>query len=80
MDQKETSPKPLIAVFCRYERDYSDLELFPRKAFKRIRSVRDVSGITFAGAIRIHDWYRADREILDAEEMLRSHQPELFNQ
>lgn len=68
----------MIAVFCRYERDFKDLEPTPRKIFRRIQSINDIRGIKFIGIIRTHDWYMGEKEIIEAYDHLRFIQPELF--
>ena len=68
----------MIAVFCRYERDYKQLEPTPRQMFKRIRSINDIRGIKFTGIIRVRDWYIGEKEINEAYDYLRFIQPELF--
>ncbi len=69
----------MIAVFCRYERDFKELEPTPRKMFRRIRGINDIRGITFTGVIKAHDWYRGEKEITEAYDHLRVRQPELFD-
>jgi len=68
----------MIAVFCRYERDFKDLEPTPSKMFRRIRSIEDIRGIKFIGIIKTYDWYRGEKEITEAYDHLRIRQPELF--
>lgn len=68
----------MIAVFCRYERDYKELEPTPRQMFKRIRSINDIRGIEFTGIIKARDWYMGEEEIEEAYDHLRIRQPELF--
>lgn len=69
----------MIAIFCRYERDFKDNEASPRKMFRRIRNINDCRGITFTGIIRYYEWYKGDKEVMDAYEYLRVVQPELFD-
>jgi len=68
----------MIAVFCRYERDFKELESTPRKMFRRIRGINDIRGIKFIGIIKVQDWYRGEKEITEAYDYLRIRQPELF--
>ena len=68
----------LCAVFCRYERDFKELNPTPRKIFRRIQSINDIRGIKFTGIIRTHDWYMGEKEITEAYDHLRFIQPELF--
>ena len=69
----------MIAVFCRYERDFKELEPTPHKMFRRIRSINDIRGIKFTGIIKAHYWYRSEKEITEAYDHLRIRQPELFD-
>jgi len=69
----------MIAIFCRYERDFKELKPTPINIFRRIRSINDIRGIKFDGIIRTFDWYRGDKEIVEAYDHLRVRQPELFD-
>lgn len=69
----------MIAVFTRYERDYNELEMTPKKMFIRVKNINDIRGRKFSGIIRAHDWYRGERDILDAYDHLRVRQPEIFD-
>lgn len=69
----------MIAVFTRYQRDYKELEMTPKKMFVRIRSIKDIIGRSFSGVVRVRDWYRGEREILEAYDYLRVRQPEIFD-
>lgn len=68
----------MIAVFCRRQRDFEELEPSPRKMFRRIKSINDLRGIQFTGIIKIYDWYR-EKDIEEAYDYLRVAQPELFD-
>lgn len=69
----------MIAVFCRYKRDFESLNTTPTKMFRRIRNINDVRGVKFTGIIKLADWYNAGHYISEAHDLLRSRQPELFN-
>ena len=69
----------MIAVFTRYQKDYKELEMTPKKMFVRIRSIKDIIGRSFSGVVRVRDWYRGEREILEAYDYLRVRQPEIFD-
>jgi len=69
----------MIAVFCRYERDFKELEPTPGKMFRRIRSINDIRGVVFTGIIKDQGWYRGEKEITEAYDHLRVRQPELFD-
>jgi hypothetical protein len=69
----------MIAVFTRYQKDYKELEMTPKKMFVRIRSTNDIRGRNFSGVVRAYDWYRGEREILEAYDYLRVRQPEIFD-
>ena len=69
----------MIAVFCRYLRDFEELEPSPRKMFIRIRNINDIRGCKFIGIIKSHDWFRGEDEMREAYDHLRVRQPELFD-
>lgn len=68
----------MIAIFCRHEGEFKELEPTPRKMFRRIRNINDIIGIKFDGIIRAHGWNGGDKEITEAYDFLRGRQPELF--
>jgi hypothetical protein len=68
-----------VAVFCRYEREFRELEMTPAKRFKRIRTINDIRGNKFNGIIRVYDWHRGGKEMLEAYDYLRIRHPELFD-
>lgn len=67
----------MIAVFCRYQRDFDTNRFLPKKMFVRIKSNQDIRGRTFTGAVLMHDWYLI-KELNEAYEDLHRRQPELF--
>lgn len=69
----------MVAVFCKYERDFKELGLTPCKMFRRIRNINDISGIKFTGIIKYHGWSNGEIEIIEAYEHLQVIQPELFD-
>jgi hypothetical protein len=69
----------LIAVFCRYERDFDDLTLAPKNMFRRIRNIDDIRGCSFIGVIGLYDWYNGEEKIMEAHDCLHIKQPELFD-
>jgi hypothetical protein len=69
----------LIAVFCRYKREFDELHAIPKGLFKRIRNIEDIRGIQFTGAIRMYDWYTGGEEMLNAHDYLMKKQPELLS-
>jgi hypothetical protein len=69
----------LIAVFCSHQRDLNQLELTPRKIFRRIKNIDDIRGIKFIGIIKMNNWRSGEEEIIKAYEYLLIEQPELFN-
>lgn len=69
----------MIAIFCKYERDFKELEFTPQKMFVKIRNVNDIRGRTFTGVLKLYDWYRGEKDMLYAYDVLRERQPELFD-
>jgi hypothetical protein len=69
----------MIAIFCKHERDFKELDPTPRKLFRQIRTINDIRGIKFDGIIKAPDWYRGNKEITEAYDHLRIRQPELFD-
>ena len=53
----------MIAVFCRHDRDFEELEPTPRKMFRRVRSINDIRSTKFTGIIRAHDWHRGGKKL-----------------
>lgn len=70
----------MIAVFCKYQRDFDELIFTPKNILKRIKNAESVFGARFDGVIRMYDWYNGDKELLNAYDVLMARQPELFKQ
>ena len=68
----------MIAVFTRSGRDFKDLELTPRKMFRRITSIDDIRGVKFLGILKTYKWWES-RQIEEAYDHLKSRHPELFD-
>jgi len=76
-----------IAVFTKFHSDLDEHDLLPADAFKIIRKVEDVRGMTFDAVILFHGWSyldfdgfnrRAVDSRIEAFEVLRQRQPNLF--
>ena len=66
----------MIAVFSKHERDFQELQLRPKKNFKRIHKANDVQGEKFEGIIFTFRWYES-KPLREAYEHLIIRQPEL---
>lgn len=68
----------MVAVFCKTIKEFRNLDVSPKRVFKRITDVNDIRGRNFIGIIRIGEWYDRD-DLVKAYEYLQLEQPELFN-
>ena len=68
----------MIAVFCRYQRDFEELGATPENMFVRVKSPNDICGRSFIGIIKCHQWYYGDRKMMEAHDELQRSKPELF--
>jgi hypothetical protein len=66
-----------IAVFTKDNQRFRNFIVGPEKDFIRVRDIEDVRGRTFDGIIAYIDWYKNEK-VLEAYEVLRQRQPELF--
>lgn len=67
----------MIAIFTQYPEEFERFRLTPRKNFRIVKSINDIRGITFTGAIMIGAWYN-DNKLADAYEALYIRQPEIL--
>lgn len=74
-----SSSGKVIAVFTATSRDFDELELTPKRLYRRIRTIDDLRGIKFGGIIKTRNWYRGEETIVEAYDYLRNKQPELFD-
>lgn len=68
----------MIAVFSRYQKDFTDLNPTPREMFVSIKSTESIRGRKFTGIIRMYGWYN-NKLVCDAYDELKKQQPELFD-
>lgn len=66
-----------IAVFCKDQRDFEELNPSPRRMFQRVKNASGLVGLKFKGIVKMYDWYK-DKDTLDAYYRLEERQPELF--
>lgn len=69
----------MIAVFTYNDHEFRDLQVTPRKNFKRIKSFNDLRGQKFSGIIRTRDWWRSSKDVEEIYEQLKMRQPELLD-
>jgi hypothetical protein len=66
-----------IAVFTKDQQRFRNFVMGPEEDFIRVRDFNDIAGLKFDGIIAYIDWFKNEK-VLEAYEVLRERQPELF--